>query len=422
MTDSLCSAPVPARDEGTPSPTAVDYDVVIVGGGIVGATLACSLSRAGLRLLIVEAQSHTQALARQRAYALSLLSGEIFAGLGIWEDLQPEIATFKQIALSDADYPQTVQFAPQELGRSALGYVGEHHVICRHLYAQLDRAKTVTWACPATVQTVDYQARAAVVTLQDAEATRTVRARLVVGADGPRSLMRELAQIPTRGWRYWQSCLTFTIRHHHADNTTAYERFWYGGPMGVLPLPGNRCQIVWTAPHAEAEALQNLSAQEFLAHLQTRIGTVLPGVELVSDRLLFPVQLMQSDRYTQHRLALIGDAAHCCHPVGGQGLNLGIRDAAALAEILVAAHRDQEDLGSAPILQRYERWRKPENLLILGFTDILDRVFSSPFLPMIGVRRLGLGLLAIAQPLKVFALRLMTGQLGRKPQLAKNPS
>ena len=183
--------------------------------------------------------------------------------------------------------------------------------------------------------------------------------------------------------------MAFTIKHTAPENNTAFERFWPSGPMGVLPLPENRCQIVWTHPHAEAKAIANLDEAAFLAKLQTYTGGILGELELVSDRLVFPVQLMQCDRYIKSRLALIGDAAHCCHPVGGQGLNMGIRDAASLAQVLQAAHQQGQDIGTTKVLKRYESWRKLENLAILGFTDLLDRMFSNNWLPVVILRRLG---------------------------------
>jgi 2-octaprenyl-6-methoxyphenol hydroxylase len=189
--------------------------------------------------------------------------------------------------------------------------------------------------------------------------------------------------------------------------------------MGVLPLPGNRCQIVWTNPHAQAKALQELEEEKFLEKLEQYTGGLLGKLQLVSDRYIFPVQLMQCDRYVQSRLALVGDAAHCCHPVGGQGLNLGIRDAAALAQVLREAYQQKEDIGNLKVLKRYEGWRKQENLIILGFTDFLDRTFSNNWLPVVAVRRLGLWLLQHLKPLKKFALGLMTGLKGRTPQLAQ---
>jgi 2-octaprenyl-6-methoxyphenol hydroxylase len=178
--------------------------------------------------------------------------------------------------------------------------------------------------------------------------------------------------------------------------------------------------VVWTAPHAEANALKQLDEKEFLALLEHRTGGLLGHLELESQRFVFPVQLMQSDRYTQSRLALIGDAAHCCHPVGGQGLNMGIRDAAALAQVLQDAAFRGEDIGDVKVLRRYERWRKLENWTILGFTDFLDRMFSNNWLPLVTTRRLGLWMLRNIHPLKSLALRLMTGLLGRPPQLAKD--
>lgn len=413
----MAALTAPQQTAASPS-TTLTYDIAIVGGGIAGATLACGLRNSGLAVVVIEAQPQAQALQRQRAYALSVLSSRIFAGLGVWEQLQARIAAFRQIRLSDADYPGVVGFTPPDLNTEELGYVGEHGVICRPLYGAIAAAKNIDWCGPARVEAVTYDETGALLTVQGAHETHAIRASLVVGADGPNSPLRQRAEISTQGWKYWQSCVTFTIRHQHPTNDTAFERFWYGGPMGVLPLPGNRCQIVWTAPHAEAQELVELPAAEFLARLNSRIGSLLPGVELASDRLVFPVKLMQSNRYSQERLVLVGDAAHCCHPVGGQGLNLGIRDAAALAEVLTQAHERGEDLGAPQVLKRYERWRRPENWVILGFTDLLDRVFSSRWWPVIGVRRVGLFALAKIPPLKQLALRLMTGLLGRQPRVA----
>jgi 2-octaprenyl-6-methoxyphenol hydroxylase len=170
-------------------------------------------------------------------------------------------------------------------------------------------------------------------------------------------------------------------------------------------------------PHKRAIALQSLAESEFLLKLQEHTQGLFPSMKLVTERGVFPVQLMQSNRYASHRLALIGDAAHCCHPVGGQGLNLGIRDAAAIAQIIKKARERGEDIGSLSVLKRYENWRKPENLMILGFTDFLNRCFSNHLLPILLMRRFGIILLRNLPPLKIFALKLMTGSKGRNPQL-----
>ncbi|MEB3250404.1 MAG: FAD-dependent monooxygenase, partial [Merismopediaceae bacterium] len=277
----------------------------------------------------------------------------------------------------------------------------------------------VQWFRPAEIVQVDYQAEQAILTLRQGDQTYPLQAKLVVAADGARSTLRTLAGIPTKGWKYWQSCVAFTIQHQAPRNDIAFERFWYSGPMGVLPLPGDRCQIVWTLPHAQAQEVLTLEEGDFLARLQRHLGDDFGAIQLVNPRRLFPVQLMQSDRYVQSRLALVGDAAHCCHPVGGQGLNLGIRDVAALAQTLQEAVNQGKDIGDLAVLKRYERWRRPENWVILGFTDFLDRLFSNNWWPLVTLRRVGLLTLRQFPPLKVLALRLMTGLLGRQPSLAQ---
>lgn len=396
-----------------------DYDLAIVGGGIVGATLACSLKNSGLSVVLIETQPQSVAAAKIQAYAVSLLSGRIFAGIGVWDKILPQITTFRQISLSDADYAGTVQFHPTDLGTEALGYVGEHRPLLTSLQEFLAECPNVSWLCPAEVVEVEYQNSGVEIKVNVAGTHRQLKTRLVVAADGARSQIRSAAGIGTKGWQYWQSCVTARIKTEKPHNHTAFERFWPSGPMGVLPLEDNRCQVVWTAPHEEAQALKELDEREFLAELERRTAGLLGRLELENQRFLFRVQLMQSDRYTQSRLALIGDAAHCCHPVGGQGLNMGIRDAAALAQVLVEANLKGEDIGDLKVLKRYENWRKLENWTILGFTDILDRMFSNNWLPVVKTRRLGLWMLRNIPLFKSLALRLMTGLLGRIPQLAQ---
>ncbi len=396
-----------------------DYDLAIVGGGIVGATLACGLKNSGLSVVLIEAQPQSVEAVKPQAYNLSILSGRIFQGIGVWDKILPQITTYQQIRLSDADYAGIVQFHPTDLGTDALGYIGEHRILLTSLYDFLAECPNVELLCPAEVVDVEYQPSRVEINVKVAGETRQVRTRLVVAADGARSPIRTAAGIGTKGWQYWQSCVTARIKTEKPHNDTAFERFWPSGPMGVLPLSENRCQVVWTAPHAEAKALRELDEAQFLAELEHRTGGLLGRLELESDRVVFPVQLMQSDRYTQSRLALIGDAAHCCHPLGGQGLIMGIRDAAALAQVLQDAVKQGEDIGNLQVLKRYERWRRLENWTILGFTDLLDRMFSNSWLPLVATRRLGLWMLRTIQPVKSLVLRLMTGLLGRTPQLAQ---
>ena len=397
-----------------------DYDIAIAGGGIVGVTLAAILKNSGLKVIIIEAKPLEVAAARTQAYAFSLLSSRIYESIGVWQDILPHIGKFKRIRLSDSDFSQVVRFETADLNTDYLGFVAQHNVVLTALQKYLADSSNISWLCPGEVTDVNYQDNVAQITVKRQEKEQFLSAKLTIGADGARSHIRSLAKITTRGWKYWQSCVAFTIQHTAEKNETAFERFWATGPMGVLPLPGNRCQIVWTNPHERAKKLQALSEKEFLKELEHYTQGSLGKLSLVSDRVIFPVQLMQCDRYVQNRLALIGDAAHCCHPVGGQGLNLGIRDAASLAQILITAHEQGQDIGSLSVLKQYENWRKRENLAILGFTDFLDRFFSNNWLPVVLVRRLGLWLMSNLQPLKLFALKLMTGLKGRTPKLAQN--
>lgn len=397
----------------------LDCDIAIVGGGIVGTTLAAALKNSGLKMMLIEARPLEAAAAKTQAYAFSPLSSRIYEGIGVWQDIFPHIGKYQHISLTDADYSQKVKFETKDLPGEHLGYVAQHNVVITALHKCLENSPDITWLCPGEVINVSTEENSSSLEVKVDGELRLIKTRLVVGADGARSQVRNLAGIKTRGWKYWQSCVAFTIKHTAAENNTAFERFWPTGPMGVLPLPGNRCQIVWTNPHAEAKILAELDESAFLNKLQTYTGGVLGELELVSKRQVFPVQLMQCDRYIKSRLALIGDAAHCCHPVGGQGLNMGIRDAASLAQVLQTAHQQGIDIGQVKILKRYESWRKVENLAILGFTDLLDRIFSNSWLPVVAARRLGLWMMSYLKPLKILALRLMTGLLGRKPKLAQ---
>jgi 2-octaprenyl-6-methoxyphenol hydroxylase len=416
-----------------PHPVPQEYDIAIVGSGIVGLTLACALKQSGMRVALVEAKPREAGLSQRRAYALTLMTGNIYRGLGIWEQILPQITTFEEIRLADALCPAVVNLLPDDLGTKALGYVGEHYVLVQALLDALADAETLTWFCPAALLKAEYGETDVTLTVsmaqdsiaQDLLSSKpqpiefTIKTRLLVAADGSRSPLRQQAGIQTKGWQYWQSCVTAVIRPEQSHQNVAREHFWESGPFASLPLPGNRYQIVLTAPHAEAKYWAEVSEAEFLAELDRRYQGQLGKLELLGDRLLFPVKLMQSDRYIQHRLALVGDAAHCCHPVGGQGLNLGIRDAAALAEVIKVAHQNGEDIGSTSVLNRYQRWRKLENLTILGFTDLLDRSFSNRWLPIVFARRVGLRFMRRVRLAKFLALKLMTGMSGRTPELAK---
>lgn len=395
------------------------YDLVIVGAGIPGLTLALALRGSGLRIAVVDALAPEQAAQRSRVYALTLLTQRIWQGIGFWSAVAPRLQPFHTIHLSDTGQ-NVVRFRPQDGPRCrdtapVIGYVGEHQSILPALQAQV--GENVDWYCPAELVELRRVGRPIHLLLRHQGEVKVLSAPLVVGADGAHSPVRQWAGIPTWGWGYWQSCLTTVLEPQFDHGGIAYERFWPSGPFAILPLPAGRCGIVWTIPHAEAHRLRQSSLPSFLNHLASVYGPQMGELQVRGERQVFPVRLMQARRYVAPGVALIGDAAHGCHPVGGQGLNLGIRDAASLAQILREAVQQGEDIGHLRVLRRYQRWRWPENLWSLLFTDLLNRVFSNQFWPLVILRRLGLWLLRVLAPVRRLALAFMTGYLGRPHRL-----
>ena len=407
-------------EQGTESTGDLTYDVVIVGGGIVGLTLACGLRNSSLRVAVIESQTAEQAAGRPRAYAFSPVSARILEGLGLWDEVGPQLTHFQRVKLSDANYRKALMFRPEDGRGEAVYFSAEHTVLMRALQDAVQQAQNIDYWCEAQVLEAQHNTTLTVVHSQDGRHTEhTFYTQLVVGADGAKSGVRDRANIRTFGWKYWQSCITAVLQPEHSHANTAYEKFWPSGPFAILPLPNNRCQIVWTAPHQEAKEMLALDKQAFLQELSSRYGSDMGELTLVNEPMMFPVQLMQSKQYVRPGVALIGDAAHCCHPVGGQGLNMGIRDATALAEVLQKAALKGEALGSLKVLKRYERWRRTENWFTLSLTDFLNRSFSTRFLPLLVARRAGIWVIDSISPLKRLILQLMTGFFGKLPAKAK---
>lgn len=390
-------------------------DVAIVGAGVVGLTLACALRHSGLSVAVIEAQGQGQTAARDRAYAFSPMSARIFQQLGLWDQVGPYITHFQRVCMSDADYSKAVNFYPTDSPVDAVYYGAEHGVLIKALQGLAANLHRVATYYETTLVDIQERTDALWLTLEHQGQRRVLGTQLLVGADGARSRIRDYAGIGTKGWAYWQSCITTVLAPAKSHQNTAYEKFWPSGPFAILPIPGNRCQVVWTAPHDEAKAMAALPEQDFMVELKHRYGDAMGDLKMLKPPITFPVRLMQSDRYVQPRIALIGDAAHCCHPVGGQGLNMGIRDAAALAKIVQAAHARHQAIGDLRVLRRYERWRRTENWLILAMTDLLNRSFSNRFLPLLWLRRAGFWVIEHTIPLKRMILRVMTGFFGRQP-------
>jgi 2-octaprenyl-6-methoxyphenol hydroxylase len=418
--NSLASSASKFEESQSPS---LDYDIAIVGGGIAGVTLAAALKDSGLAVLIVEAQPQSVAIAKGQAYAIHLSSMRIWEEIGVWSAIEPQVQPFHHVRMSDADCRHVVEFNPSDLKAKALGHVAEHRVLLKELLGFVETCNNVAWRCPAQVIAQrNYESHVEVDLQEPGAAATTVRVRLVVGADGSTSQVRQQSQVETRSKAYWQSCLVATIQTEKFHQNTAYERFWPSGPFAILPVSDTQCRIVWTAPHSEAQALLALDRSAFIEKLTERYGSQMGRLTLVGDRFIFPAKLMHACEYVRSRLALVGDAAHSCHPVGGQGLNLGIRDVGALAQVLRDAYARGEDIGRLRVLKRYERWRRWENMFSLGFTDLINLMFSNNILPLVVVRRLGLWAMEHIPILKIAALHFMAGLMGRKPTLLQKVS
>lgn len=402
-----------------------DYDILVVGGGMVGATMAYALSPLPLRIGVIEAvpfKSDSQPSYDDRAIALAYGSAKIIATMGLWDRLADRVSPIKQIHVSDRGHFGVTRLDSAAEKVEALGYVVENRVIGAVLAQALPKLENVELICPATVTHVDLMADGAHVSIHGEDGARQLSARLVIAADGGNSVVRQLLQIPTRSWDYGQTAVIANItpaRHHQG---VAYERFTDSGPVALLPNAGaddpKRCSLVWTVRSGDAERLLNLSAADFLAELQQRFGYRLGELEKLGRRHAYPLKLLRAKQQVRPRLALIGNAAHTLHPIAGQGFNLGLRGVAVLADVLAEACGKGEDVGAAAVMQRYADWRRWDHRKVIGFTDTLARLFSNPLAPVALARNIGLCAVDIVPPLKRALTRQTLGLAGKLPRLA----
>ncbi|MBI3575789.1 MAG: 2-octaprenyl-6-methoxyphenyl hydroxylase [Gammaproteobacteria bacterium] len=400
-----------------------DYDILIIGGGMVGASLACALGGHGLRIGVIEAvplTASTQPSYDERTIALAFGSRRIFEGIGVWGEVARLGATpIEKIHISDRGRFGFTHLSRAELGQEALGYVVEARVLGLALLARLQQLPNVAWLCPATLESVDFQPESAVACVSCNGATHDLTARLVVAADGADSAVRSAAGVDFERTQYGQSAVVTTVTISQPHHNTAYERFTGTGPLALLPMSSNRMAVVWSTRTDNVETLIGLSNGEYLARLQERFGDRLGPLTRLGKRRAYPLVLTRVKEHVRPRLVLIGNAAHTVHPVAGQGFNLGLRDVAALAEVLAAATQEGCDLGDPEVLKRYADWRARDNKVISAFTNSLIRVFSNDFPPLALARNLGLIVVDLVPPLKRRLLRVTSGLAGKLPRLAR---
>jgi 2-octaprenyl-6-methoxyphenol hydroxylase len=398
------------------------YDVVIVGGGMVGASLACALSGRGLRIAIIEALQpavRSEAGYDDRAIALAYGTKRIFSGLQLWDRLAPEATPIHRIHVSDRGHFGMARMDRAEEGLPAIGYVVPARVIGRVLDETVARIEGVDRWCPAMVTSVHREAGGVQLELSCDGVSVSLDTRLVVAADGADSIMREQFGIRHIERDYGQTAIVTNITPQLPHNNIAYERFTETGPMALLPMACDRCAVVWTVASEQADAVMALDEADFLAQLQERFGYRLGRLEKVGRRQAWPLRLVQARESVRERLALVGNAVHTLHPVAGQGFNLGVRDVAVLAEVLVDAFQAGDDPGSLAVLNRYGEWRHRDHRNVMIFTDGLARLFTLP-LPALGVARsAGMLALDLLPPAKRWLTRMTMGRSGRTPKLAR---
>jgi 2-octaprenyl-6-methoxyphenol hydroxylase len=401
----------------------MDYDILIVGGGMVGASLACALRDSGLKIGVVEAvplHAAHQPSYDDRTVALAYGSKRIFESIGVWNEIDTlGVSPIEHIHISDRGRFGFTRLHATDAGLSALGYVVENRVLGAALLKTLQASPNVEWLCPAMLEAIELKTESAVIQVRIGETTRTLSARLVVAADGAHSAVRQAVGIAAARTDYEQTAVVTNVTVSQPHRNTAYERFTETGPLALLPMRGNKCAVVWSARSGEVETILGWGDEEFLARLQARFGERLGTFTRPGKRVAYPLALTRVPEQVRARLALIGNAAHTVHPVAGQGFNLGLRDVAALAEILIDAVRAGQDIGDAAVLKKYAGWRQRDNQVMAVFTNGLIRLFSNAFPPLVAARNLGLIAVDLMPPVKRRFIRLTSGLAGRLPRLAR---
>ena len=401
------------------------YDVLISGGGLVGASLACALGGHGLRIALVEAVplgAVDQPSYDDRAIALAQGTQRIFAGMGVWSALESRATPIHKIHVSDRGRFGFARLDRDEERVPALGYVALGRDIGAVLSKRLAELGDVDFICPARVIGVEARTDYAQLKLETTDGERELTTRLLVAADGAQSTLRELLRIPTSVWEYGQSAVIANVTPERPHQFVAYERFTDTGPVALLPMSENRCAVVWTLRNDQVNAVMALDDAAFLARVQERFGDRLGRLQRVGRRAAYSLRLVRARESVRPRVALIGNAAHTLHPIAGQGFNLGLRDVAALAEVLLDAHAAGRDIGALELLQQYAAWRQADHRRVIAFTDGVTRVFSSPLPPIAWARDIGMLALDLCPPAKRLFARLTMGRAGRLPRLARGLS
>ena len=400
-------------------------DVLIIGGGLAGLTQAAVLGRAGVDIAIIDREppsAHLNAGYDGRTTAISFASHRVLQSAGVWDVMTKDCCPILDIRVSDGTAPQFLHFATDEdANGEPFGWIIENRLLRKYLFENLRGIKNVTHLAPVEISGFTNTPASAGVTLKDG---RTLTAPLLIGADGRHSATRKHLGIGVKEWSYGQAAIVCNVAHDLDHENVALEHFLPAGPFAVLPMTddenGNhRSSVVWTVEEKDVAKIMKLSPEKFEARLQELFGDQLGSVEAVSKPMSYPLGLMHADSYTGPRTALMAEAAHVIHPIAGQGLNLSMRDIAVLSELVVNHLKLGLDTGTPKLLSDYENWRRVDTLLMAGFTDVLNRLFSNNMQSVALARDLGIGIVDKIPTLKGFFARQAMGIGGTAPKIIR---
>lgn len=399
------------------------YQIVIVGGGMVGASMAAALANMPVEILLLDAAEYKPAQISGdydiRVSAITTASMRFFQSLGIWDDLQASrITAFDQMHVWEKQSKSEIHFDGAEIGATALGYIIENRVIQHFLLNKVKQSDNIDFIDQVRLESFRYDDNDQLEVVLDNG--HRCYCELLIGADGSRSNVRSLSGIETKGWKYEQSAIVANVRTELPHQQTAWQCFLEDGPLAFLPLNEQHCSIVWSCQSEHAEALMQLSETAFEQQLAEVFDHRLGAVKLNSPRGIFPLQLQYVNQYIKQGVALIGDAAHSIHPLAGQGVNLGLLDAACLADVVRDAIAAHQSPGTYQQLRRYERWRKGDNLGMMFVMDAFKKLFTTRSAPLQLIRNSGITMTNSMNPLKNLIMQSAAGMRGELPSMIRD--
>jgi len=391
------------------------YDVVIVGGGLSGLTMACVLGAVGVSVACLDRDTPEVQNKDERTTAISAGSRTILEQAGIWAHLEGQTCGIETIEILDGGSPVLLDFDCSEVGGEAFGWIVDNADLRRAMHKVIGELDSVEHIAPVSVADFEVDNGSASVVLDDG---RRLSAQLVIGADGRGSAMREWMDVPTREWSYKQRAIVCIAEHENPHNHNAVEHFYPEGPFATLPMydhpvsGAHRSSVVFTEHGRKADSWMDMSDADFELALNVRFPDKYGAISLASKRQVYPLSLVHAGEYVGERMGLVADAAHGIHPIAGQGLNLGFRDIECLGALVSQAFAVGEDVGSAALLGAYQRRRRPDNMAMVATTDGLNRLFANDIAPVRFARRLGMKVIGKVPPAKRLLMRYAMGQGG----------